>query len=769
MIPRNVFILIALMISSSLFAINTEDLSESAPLNCKNGFTYEIQADSLTLDFSGFVNVNDPTTYAWDFGDGNTGTGENVSHTYSVSSSTLFEICLTTESIDSTGSPCVDISCQSVWVGTSSGCVAYFTGTPSPSNPITWQFNDFSSGNPENWSWDFGDGTTSTLQNPLHEFPNAGEYMVCLSISDNAGGCQDTYCEEITVEGVQGDCFNDFTYSSADLFTFDFYGYLVDTTLQVYQYDWNFGDGTFGSGQSPVHTFEVGPTFYTVCLLTSVIMPGGDTCKYETCHNVYIGTAPDCQALYSWEYTGEPFEILLTDESFGDPTSWYWDFGDSTHSTDQHPVHRYTREGTYAICLTITNDITSCTSTLCSDVYVGNVPPPPTCDNTIDHTVDTTGHVYSFHGEAYSDGVNVSIDSWFYWNFDDGSTATGQDVVHTFPIEGDYDVELKTVTYFSAFDSCVAYSYFTVIIGDPDFCISGYVYLSDSTSSADEGEVHLMALDTATNTLAMVETMPIGSDGHYMFEGLEIGNPYTYYVQAELSEQSTHYGQYVPTYHYDAIHWVNAWLAIPHACPPNTHHNIFMHESTAAASGNGNIFGIVYSDDTKGVISEMEILLLGENLAPKDYTYTNENGEFSFGSIEYGTYYVYPEKVGIETNGFMIVLSEEMPFKSINIIVGNGTASLSVDENSIVSISGELYPNPAKTQISFMVSAEHAVNAEISIYNQLGQEMKIQKQSFNKGLNSVDVGISDLPKSIYFLRLQINESKPIMRKFIKID
>lgn len=771
MISRNVLILMALMIGSSIFAIGNELKQETdnpAPLNCKNGFTFEVQADSVTLDFTGFVNVNDPTTYSWDFGDGTTGTGETVSHTYSPTGSTLYEICLTTESIDSTGSPCVDISCQSVWIGISTGCTAYFTGTVS-SNTLTWQFHDYSSGNMDNWAWDFGNGQTSTLQNPLHTFPNAGVYLVCLTITDNAGACDDTYCEEITVEGLQGDCFNDFTYSSADLFTFDFSGYLLDSTLQAYQYDWNFGDGTFGIGQDPTHTFEVGPSFYTVCLTTSTIMPGGDTCKEETCHDVYIGTAPDCQALHSWEYTGEPLEVHFIDESFGDPTSWYWDFGDSTHSTEQNPVHVFPREGTYNVCQTITNEANGCTSTLCGDIFVGNIPPPPTCDNTLDHTVDTTGRIYSFHGEAFSDGVNVSADSWFYWDFDDGNTASGQDVVHTFSVDGDYDVELKTVTFFSAFDSCVAYTYLNVIIGDPEFCIGGFVYLSDSNSYADEGEVHLMALDTASNTLAMIETIPIGSNGYYLFEGLEISDPYTYYVQAELSEQSAHYGQYVPTYHYDAIHWVTAWLAIPHACPPDTYHNIFMQENTSATTGSGNIMGVVYNDDTKGVISDMEILLLDENHTPLEYTYTNENGEFIFGSIAYGTYYVYPEQVGIETDGFMVVLSEEAPFTGMNIIVGNGIASLSLDENSIVSIAGELYPNPAHTQISFIVSAEKAISAEIYIYNQLGQEIKSQHQSFGKGLNNVDISISDLPESIYYIRLQINEGKPLMRKFIKID
>lgn len=769
MIFRNVLLLIAVMISSSAFSLSIADMNEAAPLNCKNGFDYEIEDDSVTVNFEGYINVNDPTTYSWDFGDGSTGTGEIVSHTYSPVGTQLFEICLSSESIDTNGDTCIDVSCQSIWVGTSTACVAYFVGNASPTNPMTWQFTDFSSGNPDNWAWDFGDGTTSTLQSPLHTYPNAGVYNVCMTITDNTGACNDTYCLEIIVEGLAGECISDFTYSSPDLFNFEFIAFMEDTTLQPFQYDWNFGDGNFGSGQITNHTFEVGPPFYNVCLTTSTTMPGGDTCKYDVCYDVYIGSAPDCQALHSWEYTGQPLEVQFLDESFGDPTSWYWDFGDSTYSTEQNPVHTYPREDTYEVCQTITNETNGCTSTLCTDVYIGNIPPPAGCDNEIQHTVDTSGYIYSFHGEAFSEGVNISDVSLFQWDFDDGNTATGQDVVHTFTEVGAYIVELKTVSYLSVFDTCIAYNYLTVVIGDPDFCIGGYVYLSDGTTAADAGEVHLISYDTATNILVLIESMPIEAGGYYLFENLEIDDPFVYYVQAGLSSSSAHYGQYVPTYHEDAIHWENAWLAMLHVCPPTTYHNIVMHESTAATSGSGNIYGTVYNGDTKDIIADIEILLLNENHLPLKYVYTDDNGAFGFGSLAFGTYYILPEKVGIETEGFMVTLNEETPNHPMSIIVGNGVAELSVAENSILAIAGELFPNPAKSQLNFRVSAEHTVVAEMSVYNHLGQKMLSQNQRLSKGMNDIGLNISNLPESIYYLSLQVDESKPLMRKFIKID
>jgi hypothetical protein len=192
-----------------------------------------------------------------------------------------------------------------------------------------------------------------------------------------------------------------------------------------------------------------------------------------------------------------------------------------------------------------------------------------------------------------------------------------------------------------------------------------------------------------------------------------------------------------------------------------------MQESTAAGTGTGSISGIIYNGDTKEIIQDMEVLLLNENMEALSYIFTDENGMFDFSALAFGIYYIYPERVGIETSGFMITLSEEESSIEMNIIVGNGTASLSVEENSIISFMDELYPNPANTQINISISAEKAVKAELSVFNQLGQQMLVQNEILSKGLNKIELNISGLPESVYYLRLQTREGKPLMRSFIK--
>lgn len=64
-------------------------------------------------------------------------------------------------------------------------------------NALEVNFTDASSNDPDNWLWDFGDGTTSTLQNPIHTYSEDGTYTVCLTAVNDWGETE--YCEELTV------------------------------------------------------------------------------------------------------------------------------------------------------------------------------------------------------------------------------------------------------------------------------------------------------------------------------------------------------------------------------------------------------------------------------------------------------------------------------------------------------------------------------------------------------------------------------------------
>ena len=138
-----------------------------------------------SFDFTD-LSYNDPVSWAWDFGDGNTSNMQNPSHTYTASGT--YTVCLAVS--NSAGS---DTTCMTIEVTLPP--IADFEYTDNGNG--NFDFQDLSLNNPTSWSWDFGDGNTSNMQNPSHTFAEPGDYTVCLVVANSAG--TDTACMTISV------------------------------------------------------------------------------------------------------------------------------------------------------------------------------------------------------------------------------------------------------------------------------------------------------------------------------------------------------------------------------------------------------------------------------------------------------------------------------------------------------------------------------------------------------------------------------------------
>jgi len=79
-------------------------------------------------------------------------------------------------------------------------CHADFTYYPDTTSGINNKihFQDISQGNPDHWSWDFGDGHTSAQQNPVHVYQQPGSYETCLTIHNSITNCTDSFCQTVT-------------------------------------------------------------------------------------------------------------------------------------------------------------------------------------------------------------------------------------------------------------------------------------------------------------------------------------------------------------------------------------------------------------------------------------------------------------------------------------------------------------------------------------------------------------------------------------------
>jgi PKD repeat protein len=138
-------------------------------------------AGPFTVSFFGIARGSEPMTYQWDFGDGATSDRQNPTHTYKADGD--YTVSLTVTNQYGTNTRTVP-----AYIGVGKAPVADFQATPTSGEiPLGVQFTDSSLNRPTSWTWNFGDGASSTEQNPAHSYTKAGSYFVTLRTSNHFG------------------------------------------------------------------------------------------------------------------------------------------------------------------------------------------------------------------------------------------------------------------------------------------------------------------------------------------------------------------------------------------------------------------------------------------------------------------------------------------------------------------------------------------------------------------------------------------------------
>ncbi len=183
----------------------SRSITINATSNCTASFSAHV--DSINMSASSFpvdfTNRSTGANYLWNFGDGNTDTSQNPTHIYT--SSGTYTVCLyVISTYDSLGLPVIcDSTCTSVTVGgyTAPCQAGYYLGIDTANRYNLYIINNSTgTSSTTNYSWSFGDGTTSTAQYPTHQYSTFGLYNLCLTISDSAAGCSSTYCDSIGLD-----------------------------------------------------------------------------------------------------------------------------------------------------------------------------------------------------------------------------------------------------------------------------------------------------------------------------------------------------------------------------------------------------------------------------------------------------------------------------------------------------------------------------------------------------------------------------------------
>ena len=310
-------------------------------------------------------------------------------------------------------------------------------------------FKDNSTGGATSWFWDFGNGETSSLQNPTVTYVTGGKFTVRLIIKNAAG---QTYKEKanyitvfstpaakFTVAGPDSGCV---ALSTSFLDASDLAGTTLASRL------WNFGDGGTSSQQNPVYSYNAAGRYDVTLTLTTT---QGCSSSYTLPAAVITGTKPVAKFSAS-PLTGCASEIREFKNESGPVTSSEWFFGDETRSKDENPLHHYLDTGFLNVKLRVSNN--GCFDSIKIDRYMQVSGPVALYNKSLDCSSKET--------IKYRD---MSIDEKSRkWIFEQNQTATTKAVTHTFP-KGIYTTKL--IAYGTGVCNDTAFDVLHIDTGDP--------------------------------------------------------------------------------------------------------------------------------------------------------------------------------------------------------------------------------------------------------------------------------------------------------------
>ncbi len=383
------------------------------PTACDASFSYNFVGCDGGYFFPTSYGLN--YTYLWDFGDGNTSTDANPIHNFADG---VYQVSLYLE--DSL-SGCTDSTTQWITINCGSTCTTFADFTYQQNGNCEFVFISSAYGGlaPYNYSWDFGDGNTSTDAHPVHTYPNNQTYQPCLTVTD-ASGCDTTICMSLFSNCTYQPCDAQFTWT---LIGCDSVIFTPVATGPQYTHDWTFGDGGTSSDQSPVYAYSANGT-YTVQL---VVLDSINNCGDQTFQTIDINcTIANCNVQGDFvAYTDSlDCSTQFISTAFGGtaPYTYFWNFGDGQTSTDAHPVHDYVSYSVYTPTLTIT-DANGCDTTIYQQVTVNCI--PPSCDAQFTFTYLDCNTIQFF---SASSGLNFD----YFWDFGDGNTSNQATPTHDF-------------------------------------------------------------------------------------------------------------------------------------------------------------------------------------------------------------------------------------------------------------------------------------------------------------------------------------------------
>ncbi|MFY8108286.1 MAG: PKD domain-containing protein, partial [Bacteroidia bacterium] len=368
------------------------------------------------------------TSYSWDFGNGTTSTLPNPSVTYAAPGA--YHVKLTINGSNSCGSV-ASLDSQLVIVGNVPS-LSFTTANDNCNNRMSFTNTSTSPSGTPSYIWRFGDGDTSILANPTHDYLTSGSKSVVLEAVSTTG-CVATTTQSVTAAAFNSNVIDaDFTITQADLCvnTVSLANTSLNSTVST-TYQYSIDSGAFQtitsfpvvlSGLTNGSHFIIFRASEGACVSNEI---KSFTLNRDVTPTFTVGTQQSCNTLLSFANT----------TSGTGPFTYFWNFDDGgANSTSINPSHSFSTGGTYQVELTAITSV-GCSTTVSQSVVVNT---PATSGPTASFTNSTAGGCaagYNF--------TNTSTGATSYlWDFGDGSTSNVANPTKGFGATGTYTITL---------------------------------------------------------------------------------------------------------------------------------------------------------------------------------------------------------------------------------------------------------------------------------------------------------------------------------------
>jgi len=302
-------------------------------------------------------------SYTWQFGDGSTGTGVTPTHAYSAAGTFVVSLTVTDDDgANSTAYTTASISAPNT--APTANANGPYSGTVG--SPVSFDGSASSDleGVISSYAWNFGDGSTATGVNPTHTYASAATFTVTLSVTDS-GGLTDSATTTAAIGNQPtlpvADPGGPYDGFASEAVSFDGSGSADPDGGAIQAWDWDFGDGSMGTGEAPTHIYVADGTYVVQLTVTDdegQISAAAMTTAVIEMRPVNQAPVADANGPYS-EFVNETITFdgsgSIDAEDPNTALTFAWDYGDGDTGSGQSSVHSYSAAGTYTVTLTVTD------------------------------------------------------------------------------------------------------------------------------------------------------------------------------------------------------------------------------------------------------------------------------------------------------------------------------------------------------------------------------------------------------------------------------